>query len=160
MEKKFLNRINVNILTIIGISLGIIALFLIWTIVSYSPPARKEPFMIYEEVNFFNFLEYSVRFNFLGIRSVFIIGCVLYVIGLFSSFLTPLGGIPQLAGILIFFGQFISWNNAFPSHMGPYLGIVSVVIVLISLFKPIRVGKNLIPTTLKHKLLTINFCRK
>lgn len=147
---------NVNLQCILGASIGIVALFLVWI---YEPPNMPGPPSVFSEPSIVFMITH--QYLYYGAAVVFLLGTT-------SAFVTPLGGIMQSGSLAYFaFGVIDSGNDLWLDGIDPqqtlrigmYLGIVSCTLVLTSLFAPLGIG-NLRPgksrkLRLMERLLTI-----
>lgn len=131
-------NLNVNILCIVGASIGIIALFLAWI---HEPPTMPSP----PDIRYEPTIAYMVSHEYLyyGASVAFLAGTV-------AAFVTPLGGIVQAGGLLAFAAGIIDsggdpWLDGIDPQQelraGMYLGIASCTLVITSLFSPLGTGR-------------------
>ena len=130
---------RVNVLCIVGAFMGLVAIFCGWGAHAYTPGAPQE--------NLLQIIDHMLNIHILA-------GCVLFLIGSLIAFLSPMGGIVQLIGVGLFIFGWTSW----PDGVGPYLGIISAFILVISMVKPIGLNYKG-PTDLKGRLLTFSMSR-
>jgi hypothetical protein len=147
---------NVNLLCIVGACIGVAALFLGWI---YQPPSmpthlgiRNYPTVLYMIVN---------QYMYYGAAALFLLGTVI-------AFVSPIGGIPQLASLMAFaYGMVASGYDPRLDGIDPQqkiwfgmgLGVVSCILILTSLFTPWGPG-NMHPPRSKNirfreRLLTV-----
>lgn len=99
----------------------------------------------------------------------FLLGGILFIMGAVISFITPLGGISQIAGWAIFFSVI---NPILGTHIGHpgvlytnylglgfWLGLIGGVLCVLSIIAPIGLGQPLKNPHLKNRLLTIHLAR-
>ena len=129
---------NINLLCVVGALVGVAALVLSWI---YEPPSmlgpssiRNEPTIVYMVAN---------RYLYYG-------AAVLFLLGTASSFVSPLGGILQLASLGLFAQGMIGsgddhWLDGIDPQQqiraGICLGTASCVLILISLALPFGTGR-------------------
>ena len=81
----------------------------------------------------------------------------LFIIGTIAAFITPLGGVIQLSGISMFIYKLASVNDGdLPAEVGPYVGIVSGALALVSIVYPIGLGYRKRPVSLVGRLLVFS----
>jgi hypothetical protein len=147
---------NVNLLCLIGASIGVVALFTAWI---NEPPSMPGPPSITLEPS----IVYMVTNQYLywGISAAFLIGTI-------AAFASPLGGILQSASLIAFAVGIVEsgsdpWLDGIDPQqtlsVGMCLGIVSCTLVMTSLFSPLGTG-SLRPVKprkirLMERLLTI-----
>lgn len=128
---------NVNLLCIVGASIGMVAVFVAWINEPPSMPGppsiRWEPSIVYMVAN--HYLYY-------GISAAFLVGTAV-------AFASPLGGIVQSASLVAFAIGIVEsgsdpWLDGIDPQqtlrIGMYLGIVSCALVITSLFSPLGTG--------------------
>ncbi len=131
---------NVNLLCILGASIGVVSLFVAWihvppTIGAWVGSSRIqfEPSIVYMVTD---------RYIYYGAAAAFAVGTI-------AAFASPLGGILQSASLVIFALGMIDSGNELPLEgidqqqtlmVGMCLGIVSCALVTTSLFKPLGTG--------------------
>jgi hypothetical protein len=129
---------NVNLLCIIGACIGVAALFVAWI---HEPPnmpgppnIRYEPTIVYMVEN--QYLYYGAA--------------VMFLIGTLTAFASPLGGVLQSGGLVLFAQGIIeSGNDQWLDGIDPQqelrvgmcLGMASCSLVLTSLFSPLGTGR-------------------
>lgn len=128
---------NINLLCLIGASIGMVAVLVAWIsepLSIPSPPSiRWEPSIVYMVTN--HYLYY-------GTSAAFLVGTI-------AAFVSPLGGILQSASLVAFAMGIIEsggdpWLDGIDPQqtlrVGMYLGIVSCTLVMTSLLTPIGTG--------------------
>ena len=158
-------RVRINILSVAGGAIGLLtAMFLPW-VLSYNgssiffQPSLIDLMTAPTERTYGWF--FSTQFE-----TIFFLGGILSIIGAVISFITPLGGMPQIAGWVIFF---YSINPMLGTHMGHpgilythflglgfWIGLIAGALCLLSIIVPVgfdRPWKNL---SLKGRLLTLH----
>ena len=84
-------------------------------------------------------------------------GGILFIIGTLVIFLSPLGALLQIAGIsLVFYAIREALEGRIPSSIGPYLGIASAIILIVSMIKPLGLNYGSRPIGLKGRFLTFS----
>jgi len=96
----------------------------------------------------------------------FLFGGILFISGAIISFITPLGGIPQIAGWTIFFSvinPFLGTHIGHPGvlytsylSLGFWLGLIGGVLCILSIIVPIGLGRPWKDLHLKDRLLTLH----
>ena len=128
---------NVNMLCIVGAVIGVVAVFLTWI---HEPPSMPSP----PSIQYDPTIAYMVTNQYLyyGASVAFLVGTV-------AAFATPLGGVLQTGGLLVFAAGIIDSGNDLwldgidpqqELRAGMYLGIVSCTLVMTSLFSPLGTG--------------------
>ncbi len=137
-----MSEFRVNALCFIGAVIGVIAIFSVW---------MSSIFILwYRDWNLFNVV------SDLNSSTRFWLPALLFILGTVVAFISPLGGLAQVAGICIWFSDTVAFADKLPSKIGPYLGIISAVIVLVSAVKPVGLGYQSKPTGALGRLLTIS----
>lgn len=127
---------KVNILCLTGAALGVVSLlFPWWQGVEYGLGiAIDTNYMLVQDV-----LLESTDYG-----SMFLVACTLFVVGTLLAFWSPLGGLVQVLGALGFFALFSSEIGVRRGEdtiaFGAYIGVTSMVIVVVSLLVPMGIG--------------------
>jgi len=155
-----MKKLRVNILCLVGAFVGLIAIVLPWNSVFF--------FIVNINVNLIDLIN-------LGSGSlvqtspeagILVIGGIIFIIGTLVAFLTPTGGIVQIAGLGILFSFFSGADSDFPNGIGFYLSCISAIMVLfglvgakmmiVSLTEPMSIGFDNRPPNMRDRLLTFN----
>jgi len=98
--------------------------------------------------------------------ATFLFGGILFISGAVASFVTPLGGISQIAGWAIFYStisQILGTHIGHPGilytnylGLGFWLGLVAGALCIISIIAPIGLGQPWKNLSLKERLLTLH----
>lgn len=162
---------RINSLCVLGLIVGLIALFLPWNWDIFGNSFGPQYMLhgigadtgLYDAFNIFSYL-WQLQ------SPLFVSMLLLYVIGLIVDFISPIGGLIQIASAtlaqivgemplwggngLIFMhpGESIIWNNWFP--FGELLGVYSGMIVVASMLRPIGPGYANRAIGIREKLLT------
>ena len=137
------NRLEINLLSILGGAIGLMCLVLPWF------EAHWRYFPYYDDTNQFTLFQFSSMY--LGSVLTWIAG-VVFVAGSIVALFSPLGAIGQFAGWGVFlydlrgfaayaedhYGHYFSPTAETSFSIGFFLGLVSALIVLVSLFIPWR----------------------
>ena len=115
---------RVNILALTGAIVGLVAIFLAWFNIWFLGTHN------------YNLLDIINRAD----DQSLLAGCWIFLIGVLVCFLSPLGGVLEVAGVGIFISWFMGEADKIPSQAGAYVGIVSAVIALVSMVKPLGLG--------------------
>jgi hypothetical protein len=134
MEQKW----RVNILALIGAFTGFIAIFSGW--------------MNGDMLIGLNLLIVMVAVN----DTLIILACILFIAGTLTAFFCPIGGFIQIAGIVSYFIGFAVFSEKLPTTMGPYLAIISAIMIVFSLIKPQGLNYDLKPVDLKGRIFTFS----
>jgi len=129
---------NVNLLCVVGACIGVAALFLTWI---YEPPSMPGPRSIHYEPT----IVYMVvtQYLYYGAATMFLLGTV-------AAFASPIGGIPQLASLMLFAQGIVEsgddpWLDGIDPQqqlrLGMWFGMASCFLILASLFIPLGTGK-------------------
>jgi len=132
---------RINILALVGAFIGIIAIFSVW--ITYR-------LLIWSSgVNLLQILE-------MGPDILGAIYCVSFIIGTLIAFVSPMGAFFQIVGIIAFFLRFMEMTGGriLPLNIGPYLGVASAIILIVSIAKPIGLNYGSGSIGLKDRLLT------
>jgi len=131
-----------NVLCLLGAIIGVVAIFLAWLTMSamgFSVDADLTDAL-------------DMPSSELGYTAA-----ILFIVGSVMAFLTSIGFIIQLAGVAAWYVWYADTYQGMGSvvdlGVGFYLGVVSAVIVLISIVKPMGPGMKG-PYTLKQRLMT------
>lgn len=132
-----------NYLCIAGSILGLLSIFAVWTKTSFGGG--------YLVLNLLNIINVSLS-------SGLLISAILVMIGIGISFITPMGGIVELAGIIAFFFAYLDWSGGnIPSNPGPFLCLFSAIIIILSLKYPMGPGfKGESKIGIKQRVLTFS----
>ncbi len=128
---------NVNLLCLVGASIGVVSAFVAWI---NEPPTIPGPWSNYREPS----LIFMVANHYLyrGAAAVFLIGTL-------AAFASSLGGVLQTASLIVFAKGIIDsggdpWLDGIDPqqtlNIGMYLGIVSCALVMTSLSSPLGTG--------------------
>ena len=146
---------RVNIFCLVGAVIGVVAVFSTWIAVRLTSPISS------------SVLEHNLVdiYDFAGIVSDYNLAVVLLLIGAIVAFISPLGGMLQLVGTLLFISAYPATANIIlPSGfqweenigLGPYLALVGAVIVLASLVYPVGLGYRQKPVGVIGRFITIS----
>jgi len=149
-------KLRVNILCLVGAFVGLIAIMLPWNSVWFF------------SVNLIDLI--NIGSGYFGQTSpeagILVIGSIIFIIGTLVAFLTPTGGIVQIAGLGILFYLFSGADSHFPNGIGFYLACVSPIMILlglvgskmmtVSLTEPMSIGYDNRPPNMRDRLLTFN----
>lgn len=129
---------NVNLLCMVGASIGLLAVFVAWMNeppgIPGPPDIRWEPSIAYMLAN---------HYLYFGASAAFLVGTIV-------AFASPIGGILQSASLAAFAIGIVEsgsdpWLDGIDPQqtlrVGMYLGIASCTLVLTSLFSPLGTGK-------------------
>lgn len=149
---------KVNILCLAGAALGLLALFLPW----WTGFELGLGMMIDRDY----MLVQDVLLDSTEHGSLFVVVCTLYVVGTLLAFWSPIGGlvqIPAVLGFLALFGSEIGVHRGEDTiALGAYLGLVSAIVVTVSLLVPLGIGYSIKWRARKaslasaHKFVTIS----
>lgn len=140
---------RVNILCIIGAIIGICSFFIPWLLVTWDQNIDGNPERLW----------YLTLFDLVG-NSEF---TWVFILSSISALFTPVAGFLQLIG---WAGLYRSLNFAF-ADMGQYefskevgyaIGLLSFMMVIISLIRPMGIGFSKGPLSIKKRMLT--FCKE
>jgi len=137
-------KLNVNLLAVAGIGVGIISMLSDWLVmVSLSGNVG------YNAIDLFN----------MPIKDDFTTATLLFFSGTALALITPMSGILQLTGVALFF----SAAEAMPAPgvldwagIGPYIGIISAIILFASVVKPIGIRYDEKHPKLVGRILTFS----
>jgi len=113
---------QVNILALVAAILGLVAMSSDWIYGGYSP-----------NLDLVNSLQYSLTGDLYA-------GCLLFLVGVLICFLSPIGGILEVVGLVLFFNAYLPTSETYDyDPVGAYIGVASAIIALVSLVKPLVV---------------------
>jgi len=127
MAKKF----QLNILSIIGTLIGIIAIFLPWLQLRIDGGLWD-----YNLIHFFDTASFWGLFTYQ-------IACLMFIGGWVLSIISPLGAIPEIMGVSIFYVEFNLEPGNLPINtlhflgLGFYVGFFAAIILIVSMMRPI-----------------------
>ena len=137
-------KLNVNLLAIAGIGVGIISILSDWLVV-----VSLSGNIGFNAIDLFN----------MPIKDDFTTATLLFLSGTVLALITPMSGILQLTGAALF----LSAAEAMPGHgvvdwagIGPYIGIISAIILFASVVKPIVIGYDEKHPKLVSRILTFS----
>ena len=127
---------KVNALCLAGAGLGLLSLFLPW----WSGHEVGLGTLVDQNYN----LVEGVLLDSENLSSAFVVAATLFVVGTGMAFLSPIGGLVQLPGVLGFialFNQEISTRRGTESfELGLYIALISAIITTVSLLMPLGPG--------------------
>ena len=121
--------ISVNLLAIVGASIGVISFFFGWLLVY--------PLFTPVEHNFFAILSWWYD-------SKFMIPCIIFLIGTALSYTNSIGCSLQFIGLITYLFAIINLTpeNRYAIGIGPIIGFFSFVIILLSIIFPVWLGRD------------------
>jgi len=154
---------RINVLCIVGAMVGVSCLLTTWALVTETPPGW--PTNTHSKGAGVEPLSWSLVDALASTLDPFsnaygdaeiVAFSALFIIGTALAFITPLGGAPQLAGVLGFYSS--SAGNLFVSEFaaGFAIAALAAVIVLASIAIPLGVGYDARPLSLRARLLTVS----
>jgi len=152
-----LDRFGTNLLAVIGICVGVLAIFSSWpmapTLSGYWGPNAVD-----------TALNISSGWN---IPSDISLAAGLFIIGTICALVTPISAIMQLTGIAIFFQAFqrvwgsdLILEGRIITGIGPCIGIASSLIMIIGVITPYWIGYNAESKGFGKRALTFQLKRK
>lgn len=142
-------KLNVNLLAIAGIVVGIISILSDWLVV-----VSLSGNIGFNAIDLFNMPHQKDDVK---------IATLLFFSGTALALITPMSGILQLTGVALFF----SAAEAMPAPgvldwagIGPYIGIISAIILFASVVKPIGIGYDEKHPKLVSRILTFSRIKK
>jgi len=132
---------KVNVLGLVGAAIGVAAIFSVWVI-------ELNGLVNLNLIDVLN--DADVASNNLALSSA-----IFFIIGTLVAFLSPIGGILQIGGVLLWWNYMLGVHSGMPSSAVPasYVGLVSAIIVLASIVRPFGPGLMKGPFGLKNRLL-------
>lgn len=137
MELKW----RVNVFALIGACIGIIAIFLYWRTV-----------FAFMEMNLPELLTDGIG----GISTGMYVVAILCVISAFVALITPIVGILESIGAIIFLIDNFSIDSRIWDNSGPILFLISGIICILSIVKPKGFGYHGTDHNLKTRLFTFS----
>jgi hypothetical protein len=158
-------KLTINILSLVGGAIGLLAAFILPWVVSYNgssiffQPSLTDLMTAPTERAYGWF--FATQFG-----TIFFLGGILSIIGAVISFVTPLGGMPQIAGWVMFFyainpmlGTHIGHPGILYTHylgLGFWIALIAGVLCMLAIIVPIGLNKPWKDLSLKGRLLTIH----
>ena len=152
-------RVRLNLLCLVGAGIGIASLFVTWVGTDYR--IMSNPGILIEN--------YPVSYNVLDLVGFgsgehswheFWLPCLIYLIGTLAALATPIAGVVQASGVSAFFLALrAEYGDFAPLTPGPCLAVVSVIVVLASLIRPVEWGYRAGRVDLARRLLAISLIR-
>ena len=142
-EEWSMSGIRINALGLVGAVIGVVAIFSTWF-----------TYIVVHDLNLVDVVDHLDK------QSKHYLPALLFILGTVIAFISPTGGLVQIAGVGYWFARFWSDNSELPSEIGSYLGLVSAVIVLASLARPVGIGYQSKPIGIIGRLVTISTVRK
>lgn len=161
-------RANINLLCLVGACVGIAAMFTNWI---YFPPSMPGPPPLGKEAS----LVFLISLGTTGtsIATLCFSAALLFTAGTLIALVSPLGGVSQVAGLLVLAVAINRSADQIPLdgitqtmriRAGIYAGVLSAALVLISLFPGVGFGslRTHPQSTLRltERLLTVTISRK
>jgi hypothetical protein len=157
-------RVRVNIVSVAGGVIGLLAaVFLPW-VLSYSADVLRFWPSLTDLMTAPTGRTYG--FFYMAGDATFLFGGILFISGAVVSFVTPLGGISQIAGWAIFYStisQILGTHIGHPGilytnylGLGFWFGLIAGALCIISIIAPIGLGQPWKNLSLKERLLTLH----
>jgi hypothetical protein len=153
-------RVRLNLLCLVGAGIGIASLFATWVGTYYRIMSIPGSLIV----------NYPISYNVLDVVGLgpgehswheFWLPCLIYLIGTLAALATPLAGVVQAFGVSTFFLALRDQYGDFePRTIGPCLAVVSVIVVLASLIRPVGWGYRAGQVDLVRRLLSIGLIRE
>lgn len=151
---------KLNLLCLIGAAIGIASIFLYWR--SFVFGFHREG--IIGQVQF-ETLSSFFSMRMIAMSSNLVLLGLLFIIGTIISLFSPAGSFVQLPSVLLIFPEMLPQINYFghvgvyfqiSPDIGPFIALISSLIVLASLFVPLGTGLKIGILNLRKKLLVIH----
>jgi hypothetical protein len=142
---------RVNVLALAGATLAVVSMYLIWyhtsEVIRYMDLGMADPMIC----------DWTLIDGYERMRSSFPLWLpfTLFIIGTIAAFITPLGGIVQLSGVVLFFYTLTNGGDL-PAKIGPYVGLISGALALTSMVYPIGLGYRRKPINIVGRLLVFS----
>ena len=136
---------KVNVLGLVGAVIGVVAVFSVWYstfFLPYWPPGR-----VYISMNLIDVLNEWPAYHIAWFSGV------IFIIATLGTFVSPSGGILQIAGVMLWWTYVFQASGKMPSEIGSYVGLASAVISLTSIVRPIGPGLAKGPFSFRNRLL-------
>ena len=155
-------KLQINILCLIGAIIGIVAILSPWfEVVGRRPGVHPigDLWILYDANVLDLVTDPSVPRFAIGysLSDYFIIAAFSFIIGVIISFISSIGAIPQIIGLAVIV---IDNKGNPPTEIGVYLAIISVIVILVSLFRPIGTGYVKGQMRWRERLLTFGWMKK
>jgi len=153
-------KLRANLLCILGAVIGVASLYSVWAVLYY--PGHIPGAGYYSQASYtgFDLLSNFVPHISPRLTDVFFLSCVLLAAGTATAFLTPIGGVLQVAGSLYFLLQTSPyWLERvwfFNLRAGPVIGLIAGALTVFSIFYPIGPHCRDRPINLVARLLSIS----
>jgi len=128
---------RINLLGLVGAITGIVAIFSTWLGLGH--------------LITFNLIDVL---NDVSVNGIAWYSAVLFITGTLVALLSPVGGVLQVGGLSLWWYYVLQESDKIPSKVGSYIGLISAVIVLASMARPLGPGLIEGPFELKSRLLT------
>jgi hypothetical protein len=132
---------KVNVLGLVGAVIGVVAIFSTW--LGYA----SGWFHGAVSWNLIDILNDAPAYHNAWYAALF------FIVGTLVAFLSPAGGLLQVAGVLFWWTYYLDYRGEMPSRMASYIGLASAIIVLASMLRPLGLGLMKGPFGLKDRLL-------
>ena len=148
-------RLRVNILGLIGALIGIVSLFLDWWVSGQVGENFSLMDFItspyYSDPAYPNFLLFPIGSKVVGVLPISFLLMIVIMITTFVSIISAIGGIAQAFALVALF----SASYGPPNAIGFYLAIISAIISITSIIRPLGIGYPEGSIGLKMRLLNI-----
>jgi hypothetical protein len=134
---------RVNLFAVAGAVVGIAAILTTWLAASFG-------IFGHFELNLIDVISEG------GTDSDYFLPTILFIIGTLIAFFTPVSGILQIIGASWFMLVYFDHVDRLLSTVGPYLGMASGIVLLLSIARPIGPGLMNGPFDAKDRLLTFH----
>jgi hypothetical protein len=159
-------RIGVSLFCVVGIVVGIISLVAVWSFsVFQGPTPTMTTGYIETGIDVAEGLDITWTSSEMDTDQMRM-GAIIVVIGLAAGFVSPVGGIPVIIGAFLFIesapehlfvGAIHGW--IFERRIGPYIAILSGLVMLLSCLIPARLGNVAEGHHLLDRFITIRLVR-
>jgi hypothetical protein len=127
---------RINLLGLVGAITGIVAIFSTWLGLGH--------------LITFNLIDVL---NDVSANGIAWYSAVLFITGTLVALLSSVGGVLQVGGVSLWWYYVLRESDKIPSKVGSYIGLISAIIVLASMVRPLGPGLMKGPFELKSRLL-------